>query len=126
MEKKFYFSILEVGDGPKTSSHQLVMQYLKFTLHFYKLKLFCFVQNLTILWNQCERGSVLNTSLRAKYHYREKCKRKINHKEPRALEGLEPIAASIYTKIQLTPFLTICTAHAKRGIFCRGGVLKLK
>ena len=39
--KSSIFSVLEVGDGPETFSHQLVMQYLKFTLHFYKLKLFC-------------------------------------------------------------------------------------
>ena len=33
-EKVFYFSILEAGDGPETFSHQLVMQYLEFSLVF--------------------------------------------------------------------------------------------
>ena len=55
-EKKLYiFSVLEVGDGPEAFSHQFVMQYLKFTLYLYKLKLFRFVQNFKILWNQCEK-----------------------------------------------------------------------
>ena len=34
------FSILEVGDGPKTFSHHLVMQHFEVYLHFYKFKLF--------------------------------------------------------------------------------------
>ena len=33
------FSILEVGDEPKTFSHHLVMQHFEVYLHFYKLEI---------------------------------------------------------------------------------------
>ena len=41
-------------------------------LHFYMLKLFCFVQNLTIWWINVKGWSVLNTSLGVKI-IGEKC-----------------------------------------------------
>ena len=40
MEYISIFSILEVGDWPKTFSHHLVMQHFEVYLHFYKFKLF--------------------------------------------------------------------------------------
>ena len=40
MGKSSIFSILEVGIGLETFSHQLGMQRLKFTLQFYNLRLF--------------------------------------------------------------------------------------
>ena len=53
--------------------------------------------------------SVLNNSLRAKYHCREKCKQKLYQDEYSELEGLAAIVASINTlRYSSTVYIPYC------------------